>query len=393
MNLKALKEKRHSLLGDLNSMVEAIENEVRSLSDEEVSAFNSKKEEIERIDADIKRVEELRALSMGEDAVKELEEKRNVEEEEKRALENFLRGHDLNAEEKRALQATQQTAFIPTSIHKTIIEKLMEQCPILDKAKRFSTKGTLRLIKESTLGDAAITAEYNGAGQGAFTVADPTFNSVELKAYKVATAVQITFEMLANSDIDLSGYLSDLVVKRLAIQLNKLFVSGDGAAKPQGILHYAKNNIPAAQKVEVSVGAGGLIISDIIKLQTSVNPYFLNGSVFVMNRKTFQEVAGMLDAMGRPYLSHDLIGDKIVYRLLGLEIIVDENMENVQQDNTPIIMVNLGEAYAINMVKEITVKHMTEKGFTSGYEEFGAYVLADGKVVNEQAIACIKMTV
>lgn len=388
MSLKALKEKRNGLLTDLNNMVTAIETEVRSLSDEEVKAFNDKKSEIEKIDADIKRVEELRAMSMGEDAVKELEEKRDIEAEEKRAFENFLRGHDLTAEEKRQLTQAGNQAFIPSTIHKTIIEKLMEQCPILDKAKRFSTKGTLRLIKETAFGDASIKAE-----NATFDVVDPTFAHVEIKSWKIATAVQITFEMLSNSDIDLSAYLSDLVVKRLAIQLNKQFIVGNPANAPEGIKYYCKDGAGNANnKVEVSATTG-LMISDIIKLQTSVNPYFLNGSVFIMNRKTFQEVASMLDGVGRPYLTHDVINGKIVYRLLGLEIIVDENMDDATQNNVPIIMANLSECYAVNMVKDITVKHMTEKGFTQGYEEFGAYVLADGKVVNEQGIAFISMIV
>lgn len=299
MNLKSLREKRNSLLSELNTMVEAIETEVRSLTDEEVKAFGDKKTEIEKIDADIKRVEELRALSMGS-TKEEIVEKRSQEEMEKRAFENFLRGIDLTPEEKRAITTTpggaagNGGAFIPQTIHKTIIEKLQEQCPILDKAKRFSTKGTLRLIKETALGDAGLKNENQ-----AYDLADPTFATVELKSYKIATGVQITFEMLANSDIDLSGYLSDLVVKRLSIALNKLFVTGSAVGQPQGIAHYAKNAGALINKVTVSAQAG-LKITDLIKLQTSINPYYLNGAVFVMSRPVFQHVASMLDSMGRP---------------------------------------------------------------------------------------------
>lgn len=385
MSLKALKEKRNSLLSELNTMVEAIETEVRSLTDEEVKAFGDKKSEIEKIDADIKRVEELRALSMGE-TKEEIVEKRSAEEMEKRAFENFLKGVDLTAEEKRQLTQGANGTLVPQTIHKTIIEKLMEQCPILDKARRFSTKGTLRLIKENTLGDASIKGE-----NAAFDERHPSFATVELKSYKIATTVQITFEMLANSDIDLSAYLSDLVVRRLSIQLNKQFVTGNPANAPEGIMYYCKSGAGQNNNKTEVQNNQGIKITDLIKVQTSVNPYFLNGACWIMNRSTFQVVASLLDSMGRPYLTQDVINSKIVYRLLGLEVIVDENMENIAVGNVPVIMANLGECYAINMVKDITVKHMTEKGFTQGYEEFGAYVLADGKVINEQGIAFIKM--
>ena len=39
MNLKALKEKRNTLLNELETMISAVENETRSLSAEEAEAF------------------------------------------------------------------------------------------------------------------------------------------------------------------------------------------------------------------------------------------------------------------------------------------------------------------------------------------------------------------
>ena len=378
MNLKALKEKRARLIAELDEMVVALENEVRSLTDEEVTNFDTKKAEIRSIDETIKRVEDLRADAMGQ--TEELTEQRSDDEVEKRALENYLRGADLTVDEKRALQTTANSgALLPTTIHKTIMKKLAEQCPVLDKAKRFNTKGTLRLIKEDAIGEAGVKAENT-----AYDVTDPTFKTVELKAFKVATGVQITFEMLANNDIDLSGYLSELVIRRLSLALNKLFIAGTGSAQPQGLIKYDGDN-----KIEVA-SETPLAITHFIQLQTSVNPFYLNGAVWIVNRKTFQAMASLLDGMGRPYMTNDVINGKIVYRLLGLEVVVDENMQDHgNESNIPVVMANLAECYAVNMVQEITVKHMTEKGFAQGYEEFGAYVLADGKIVNDDAMAVI----
>lgn len=62
--LKSLKEKRNKLIADLEVMTSAIEVEQRSLNDEEIAAFQEKKEEIEKIDKTIELVEERRMAAM-----------------------------------------------------------------------------------------------------------------------------------------------------------------------------------------------------------------------------------------------------------------------------------------------------------------------------------------
>ena len=62
--LKGLKEKRNQLIGELEVMITAVGTETRSLTEEEVVAFDAKKAEIEKIDATISRVEETRFDNM-----------------------------------------------------------------------------------------------------------------------------------------------------------------------------------------------------------------------------------------------------------------------------------------------------------------------------------------
>lgn len=138
--MKDLKLKRESLMAQLDEMVSAVETEVRSLNADEIAKFNEVKAEIENIDATIAMVEEKRAKEMGKE--KELVEKRSADELEQRALDMFFRGYDLGAEERAMLTTTgQNQATIPTTIAKGILKKLEEMCPILEKAKRFSSKG------------------------------------------------------------------------------------------------------------------------------------------------------------------------------------------------------------------------------------------------------------
>lgn len=382
MSLKALKEKQNRLLNELEEMVSSleVEGEIRSLTKEERETFDIKKNEIDEIDATIKRIEETRARNVSPEAEKELMEKRSKKEIEERAVENFFRGMDLGTEERSILTASSKgQALMPVTIAKTLMKKLEEQCPILEMARRFSSKGTLRLIKEDNYGAGAITGE-----NVAFHGDDVDFETVELRAFKVTAMAQATFEMLQNSEIELSNYLLDVIVRRLAKELNRLFLVGDGSSKPQGL-----TNGTFTQEISAEVK-----IQDFIDMQTALHPSYLDKACWIVNRKTFQAMGKMLDGNGRPYLisNYDNVNNKIQYTLLGVPVIVDVHMPEHTTGNASVILANLGEAYAINVLTDITVRHLTETGFTQGYEVFAGYVMVDGRIINNDAVVVGKVS-
>ena len=373
--MKQLKNKREQLMAQLEEMVSTVETEVRSLNADEVAKFNEVKAEIENIDATIAMVEEKRAKEMGTE--KELVEKRSKDEMERRALDAFFRGDDLTVEE-RAMLTTQSgnKATIPVTIAKGILKKLEEMCPVLERAKRFNSKGTLRLINETTYGDAQVTDENN-----AFHDADATLAFVELGAYKITAQTKVSFELLANSEVDLNAYLTDVIIRRLAKEVNKQLVVGTGTKQATGLV----------QGTQICQVASDLTIADFIKIQTTCNPTYLENAFWVMNRQTFQHVAGLMDNMGRPYLTSHVINEKIQYRLLGLEIVVDMHMPAMANDAKAVVLANVGEGYSVNMLQDITLRHLTEVGFTDGVEIFAGYIMMDGKITNQDAIVVAQL--
>lgn len=122
-------------------------------------------------------------------------------------------------------------------------------------------------------------------------------------------------------------------------------------------------------------------------MQTAMLPEYAQGAVWIMNRKFFQIAANLLDGNARPYMTREVVGEKIQYMFLGHKIIVDMFMPEADTEgNVPVLLANIGEGYAVNMLQDITVRHLTEIGFTEGFERFAGYLMADGKIVNEQAI-------
>ena len=376
--LKGLKEKRNQLVGELEVMITAVGTETRSLTEEEVVAFDAKKAEIEKIDATIARVEETRFDKMTKEEKVVETEKRNKDEMEKRALDSFFRGEEMDAEMRAMLASNSNNkATMPLTIAEGLLKKLEEQCPILEKGRRFSSKGVLRLLNETTYGESALCAENTQ-----FNEDDAQFGHIDLGAYKIATQTKVTFELLANSSIDLNAYLTDVIVRRLAKQLNKLFLVGTGSNQPEGLTK-------GKQEVEISAE---LSYDDFVKMQTEIHPDFLDGAVYIMNRKTFTKTALLEDGNGHKYVQNGVVNGKFTYTIGGIPIIIDNNMPDYTNGQVAIVLVNIADAYSINLLQDIVVRRLDQLEFTKGVEVFAGYLMADGKITNQDAIKVGKVT-
>ena len=377
--LKGLKEKRNQLIGELEMMVTAVGTEVRSLNEEEVVAFDAKKAEIEKIDATIARVEETRFNQMNKEEKAVVVEQRSKDEMEKRALDAFFRGEEMDGEMRAMLASNSNNqATMPLTIAEGLLKKLEEQCPILEKGRRFSSKGVLRLLNETTYGDSALCEENTQ-----FNEDDAEFGHIDLGAYKVATQTKVTFELLANSSIDLNAYLTDVIVRRLAKQLNKLFLVGTGTKQPEGL---------TKGKQTVEIGAE-LSYDDFVKMQTEIHPDFLDGAVYIMNRKTFTKTALLEDGNGHKYVQNGVVNGKFTYTIGGTPIIIDNNMPDYESGQVAIVLANIADAYSINLLQDIVVRRLDQIEFTRGVEVFAGYLMADGKITNQDAIKVGKVAV
>ena len=352
--IKGLKDKRNQLVAELEMMVTAIEGETRALTTEEIGAFDAKKAEIANIDATIERVTEQRMATMTKEEVKVEKEVRSKEECEKRALDAFFRNEDLDAEMRAMLASnSNNSATFPLTIAEGILKRLEEMCPVLEKAKRFSSKGTLRLLNETSYGEGALTEENTK-----FHDADAVLGHIDLSAYKVTAMTKATFELLANSSVDLNKYLTDVIVRRLAKELNKLFLVGTGTKQAEGL-------VKGTQTVEISNSE--ITYDDAVKMVTAMHPDYLSDAVFIMNRKTFGAFALLADGNGHKYIQNGIVNGKFTYTLCGLPIIIDNNLQDLGTgSNRPIILANIGEAYSINMLQDIVVRRLDQVEFTNG---------------------------
>lgn len=319
-------------------------------------------------------IEDIKAIKTAIDSI-DLVTPKDTKEEEGKALDNFFRGNEVNRETRGITTTLGGGALINTEVYGEIIENLYDEVDFLRLANVHTSKGNVKVLRETDLGEATFVEELQKIREK-----DVIFDYVELKPNKVATLVNITAELLHNTEINMSTYLTNMITRRIARALNKAFLTGTGVNEPNGLLN-------CKTRYEFT---DGILIEDFIKMQSRLNQrYLTNKTYWIMSRQTYNIVCSMLDSVGNPYVKYtsDSEGNLKTY-LLGLEILVSEYMPEMMKGKSFVVLANLEKAYVINMANDININHLSELGFTSGIETFASYVVVDGNVL-EPGACCV----
>ncbi|PED63982.1 phage major capsid protein [Priestia megaterium] len=376
MKLKELMEKRNNLLSEADGMIEAAEQEVRSLSEVEETRFQKITGEIEQLNEQIKEVESRRKDGEKIENAEERSMENAVKEKEIRGLEQYLRRQD--GEEVRALNTTSQGgAVIPENVEGTIVLKMVETSPIFARARKLaSVSGSLKIAKEN---DSTVAGFV---GEGANVLENGiNFDEVKLTQKRVGAAITLSNQLINDSAVNIVDYSINLLARRTGKAVEKSALTGAGGEEFAGLINDVDvKAIPADATVT---------IENLLDLYNGIHPDFLEGSAFYMQRGFFNIVAKMKDQMGHFYMQNGVVNGKLTYTLFGAEVSVTDALP----DATPCLFGNVEEAYAIMIKQGFSLQHVT--GDTTQALR-GSQLLVldgymDGAVYNPQAIA--KLTV
>jgi len=374
-NLKALKEKRNSLVAETEQLVAVAETEVRSLSQVEEVRFNELTEEIRTLDTEIK-LEETRQLQ-GVKIENTLEERKmeDTKELEIRGLEQYLRKQE--GEEIRALQTTAQGgAVIPDNVEGTIILKMEESSPVFARARKFpSVAGTLKIAKETSGTVAGFVGEGADVLEGQIS-----FDEVKLTQKRVGAAITLSNQLINDVAVPIVNYSVNLLARRAAKAVEKSILTGATADEFRGIV---------GDTEIVAVTTSTVTIDSLMDLYNSVHPEFLDGSSFIMQRSFFNQVAKLKDGNGHFYMQNGVVNGKLTYTLFGAEVIVTDALPYDGAAGTPVLFGNVSEAYAVMIKKGFALQHVagdtTQALRGSQLLVLDGYM--DGATFNPQALA------
>ncbi|PER41050.1 phage major capsid protein [Bacillus thuringiensis] len=382
MNLKQLEERKQELLFEANEIEQSKTTEQRSFTPSEQLRQEAILSEVQKIKDKINSVESRNLSQRKEEII--MNTTQNAFETEKRGLEQFLRRED--GEELRDITTGKApgSLLIPTTLSDYIVEKLTENAPLFALTQNFTpSEGKLEILREKTQG----LAGWFGEGQD-ITLADFTMDKITLDQKRVGTGIELSQQLINDSGIDVVGYATKLLTRRLGLTVDSAILIGDKAnGEFEGIL----NDVTVPETT--SSLSNGVAIDELLELSNSIHPDYVKKAVFVVNRNTFNAIAKMKDAMGHYYLVKDVAETGVTYKLFGQPVLINNSMPDMETGKRAVLFANLEEGYATMIKKGQTLKYIDSdtKNALRGTNTILLDAYMDGKVLNQNAIRCLKM--
>lgn len=179
----------------------------------------------------------------------------------------------------------------PDEFEKTLIESLTEENIFRQLANVITTSsGDKKIPVVATKGTASWVDE-----EGVIPESDDSFGQVSIGAYKLATMIKVSEELLNDSVFNLESYIAKEFARRIGSKEEEAFFIGDGTGKPIGIF----NATGGASLGITAASATAITIDEIMDLFYSLkSPYRKNG-IFTMNDTTVKAIRKLKDGNGQ----------------------------------------------------------------------------------------------
>lgn len=383
MNFKKLIEKRNDLVAKMDELVKVADTETRALNEEETKKFEELRAEVANIDKTLELAKEERSMmNTPEDKKTEVTGKAK-EQAEERAFANFLRTgatsfNDVETRSDVNLGKGDNGVVVPATIAARIIKTVKNIAPIIQNSDFYDVKGDLVFVvdDESTT---KTTCNYVAEFQELESTSGK-FKAVTLKGNIAGVLVKVSKSLINNAGFDIVNYVVTKVADSIAQFLEGEMING--TTKIEGLLN--------GKQVVTAAGATAVTADDLIDLQLKVPQQYRGNGCFIMNPKTFAACAKLKDGQGQYLLNKDITG-AFGYTLLGRPVFESDNMPEVATKKAAVVFADL-MGYATKISGDSAEITILQERFATQYAVgVAGYVEVDGKIVDQQRIAVLKM--
>lgn len=181
--------------------------------------------------------------------------------------------------------------LVPDEFERTLIQALEEENIFRQLAKVVTTSsGDKKIPVVASKGTASWVDE-----EGIITESDDAFGQVSIGAYKLATMIKVSEELLNDSVFNLESYIAKEFARRIGAKEEEAFFTGDGTGKPTGIF----NATGGAQLGVTAASATAISLDEIMDLFFSLKSPYRKNAVFVMNDATVKAIRKLKDGNGQ----------------------------------------------------------------------------------------------
>jgi len=181
--------------------------------------------------------------------------------------------------------------LVPDEFERTLVEALQEENIFRQLATIITTSsGDRKIPVVATKGTASWVDE-----EGAIPESDDAFGQVSIGAYKLATMIKVSEELLNDSVFNLEQYIAKEFGRRIGAKEEEAFFVGDGTGKPTGIF----NATGGAGVGVTTASASAITIDEIMDLFYSLKSPYRKNAVFVTNDATVKSIRKLKDGNGQ----------------------------------------------------------------------------------------------
>ncbi|MDP3059053.1 MAG: phage major capsid protein [bacterium] len=181
--------------------------------------------------------------------------------------------------------------LVPDEFERTLIQSLEEENIFRTMANVITTSsGDRKIPVVASKGTASWVDE-----EGQIPESDDAFAQVSIGAYKLATLIKVSEELLNDSVFRLETYIAKEFGRRIGAKEEEAFFIGDGTGKPTGIF----NATGGAQLGVTTAAATAITVDEVIDLFHSLKSPYRKKAVFVMNDATVKLIRKLKDGNGQ----------------------------------------------------------------------------------------------
>ena len=389
---KFLEEKKNDLITRAEEVLNKAKAEQRELTEDEAMELAEIRDDIRKIKETLGLEDDLRAEMDAEKkpdaepqpedarACGEDQEKRAIEEQERKAFEAYIRNTVMNRRDDPVnLTIEDNGAVVPQTIADKIIRKVYDICPVLEKSSKYNIKGTLTIpyYDES---ETAINVAYQEEFKQVTSSVGQFVSNVTLTGFLAGALAKVSRSLINNSQFNIVDHVIDIMAEHIARFIEHELLVGTND-KVEG-LSTLTNVVTASSQTAITA-------DEVIKLHDAVKDRFQNNAIWIMSPATRTAVRLLKDSMGR-YMLQDDISLPFGTSLLGKPVYVSDNMPEIGAGNSAIYYGDM-KGLATKFSENINIQVLRERYADEHANGIIGWFEFDSKVEDAQKIAVLKM--
>ncbi|HHX60625.1 MAG TPA: phage major capsid protein [Epulopiscium sp.] len=392
-----LREKRAKLWDGTKAFLDSKRNDQGLLSGEDTATYEKMEADVVNFGKEIERLERqaVMDLELSKPTSTAIRNNPNANMDEGKtgrasneytnAFWNSMRNKN-NYEMQNALKIGTDSEggyLVPDEFERILVEGLLEENIFRQLAKVITTSsGDKKIPVVASRGTASWVDE-----EGAIPESDDAFSQVSIGAYKLATMIKISEELLNDNVFNLEAYIAKEFARRIGAKEEEAFFIGDGVGKPTGIF----NATGGAQLGVTAASATAITADELMDLFYSLKSPYRKKAVFTMNDATVKLIRKLKDGNGQ-YLWQPSLTAGEPDTILNRPVKTSSYVPMVGTTTKPIAFGDFGYYWVADRQGR-SFQRLNELFAATGQVGFKATQRVDGKLILPEAIKVLQMKV